>query len=45
MSDTVLRLIPVSPRCVPDDEALRVASRLLASFFPEAEEATFESAE
>jgi hypothetical protein len=45
MSDTVLKLIPASPKCVPDDEALNVATHLLASFFPEAEEATFESAE
>lgn len=45
MSDSVLKLIPASPKCVPDHEALKVASHLLASFFPEAEEATFESTE
>jgi hypothetical protein len=45
MSDTFLRLIPACPECVPDDEALRAASHLLASFFPEADEAAFESTE
>lgn len=45
MSSNVLKLVPISPKCVPHDAAQKRAHELLISYFPKATQVTITTTE